>query len=445
MGKAIFPAMSVGDIVSSLDAWGVPIVPEQLHRPTPDFVEGVYCACLYQVTNINHDALREPVQRILNKATMVEKDLHATSLTSHILLYHLTRLARAARVEDFCAKDIQSPERERTVYLLSAFINFVKFTEQFCEPFVKKLRDRSDEIIAERDRVSRHLASITQEIDVVKAKMAEDEPRCEQLREENAALRAKMFATKEFQLAVVQEVENLKTEKTALLERKEILNSEIASTSETIARTRSRIVQSPERMKKNITQMSSTAIEDKQTVAMHEAKARDLQAKINAFSNIEKDVRSCIEQLQTIEKEVCSLQDSQKELHELKDLCEGKQIERKELHLRQERVQKQLSNAHEKLERAQRHAEDRKAASQKTIERLQRQYDEMVIERRDNDKEVEQLREEGSKLETEMAQHLKANETELNQLLAEYWKLRHDTDLYMETLANKLNMKVDFT
>ncbi|KAJ6547229.1 Nuf2 family-domain-containing protein [Mycena capillaripes] len=445
MGKAIFPSMSTADIINSLGAWGVPVAQEQLHRPTPDFVEGVYCACLYQVTNINHDTLRDPVQRILNEAQMVEKDLHATSLASHILLYHLTRLARAARVEDFCSKDIQAPERERTLYLLSAFINFVKFTEQFCEPFVKKLRERSDEMVAERDRVTRRLLDITQEIDAMKAKMAEDEPRCEQLRTENATLRARLYATKEYQVTAVQDVENLKAEKTALVERKEALNDEIASISEAMTRTRSRIVQSPERIKRTITTMSATALEDKQTVATHETKARDLQAKINALSNIEKDVRGCIEQLQTIEKEVHSLQDSQKELHELKDLLEDKQIERKELHLRQERVQKQLSNAQEKLERAQRHAEERKVASQRTIDRLQREYDEMAVERRDNDRQVEELRAEANEVETKMAEHLKSNETELNQLLAEYWKLRHDTDLYMETLANKLNMKVDFT
>ncbi|KAF7359470.1 hypothetical protein MSAN_01289800 [Mycena sanguinolenta] len=455
MGKAIFPPMSVGDIMTALETWGMPISPEQLHRPTPDFVEGVYCACLYQVTNINHDALREPVQRILNKAQMVDKDLHAASLANHILLYHLTRLARAARVEDFCAKDIQSPERERTLHLLSAFINFVKFTEQFCEPFVKRLRDRSDEIIAERDKISRRLAGITQEIDAKTSHGASNYGRKMPLSAQ------KMFATKEAQVAAVQDVENLRAEKTTLIGRKEALNAEIASMSEAMARTRSRIVQSPERIKRNITTMTTSAVEDKQQVAQNEAKARDLQAKINAFSNIEKDVRGCIEQLQTIEKEVHSLQESQKELHELKDLCDSKQIERKELHLRQEvaivlfersnhlpvhqRVQKQLSNAHEKLDRAQRHAEDRKAASQKTIERLQRQYDEMVVERRDNDKQLDDLRKEGDKIETEMAEHLKASETELNQLLAEYWKLRHDTDLYMETLANKLNMKVDST
>jgi kinetochore protein Nuf2 len=34
--------------------------------------------------------------------------------------------------------------------------------------------------------------------------------------------------------------------------------------------------------------MSTTAMEDKKTVTVHEAKARDLQAKINALLNIEK-------------------------------------------------------------------------------------------------------------------------------------------------------------
>jgi len=41
-----------------------------------------------------------------------------------------------------------------------------------------------------------------------------------------------------------------------------------------------------------------------------------------------------------------------------------------------------------------------------------------------------------------MAEHLQESQAELNELLAEYWKLRHETDVFMETLANKLNMRV---
>ena len=62
-------------------------------------------------------------------------------------------------------------------------------------------------------------------------------------------------------------------------------------------------------------------------------------------------------------------------------------------------MHKQLSNAQEKLERAQRHAEDKRLASQQTIERLQREYEEMAVERRDNDRQVEELRAEADEIE----------------------------------------------
>ncbi|KAF8078200.1 Nuf2 family-domain-containing protein [Lyophyllum atratum] len=442
MAKGIFPQMTISDIMNALSGWGLSVSNEQLMRPSADFVEGVYCACLQQVTDINQDALRDPVQNALSASSVEEKDLYASALTNNLLVYHLTRLAKAARVEDFNAKDVHSPEKERTLLLLSAFINFVKFTEQYCNVFVKDLRDRSEAIIMERDQVSEQLAEIERSIETKKAKIAEDEPHCEQLRNENNALRAKMIATKEFQTAAVQDVEKLKAEKNALVKRKEALNGEIASVSDAMARTRSRIVQSPERIKRTITSMSTTAVEDKKTVVMQEAKARDLQAKISALLSIEKDVRSCIEQLQTIEKEVRSLHISQKELVDLRDHLDDKNIERNELKLRQERVEKQLSNAHDKLERAQRHAEEKQISSQRTIDRLQHAYDEMAVERRDNDRQVEELRADANEVEKKMAEHLKKGEAELNELLAEYWKLRHETDVYMETLANKLNMRI---
>ncbi|KIJ99575.1 hypothetical protein K443DRAFT_102011 [Laccaria amethystina LaAM-08-1] len=458
MAKGIFPQMTIPDIINALSGWGIPVSHEQLVRPSSDFVENVYCACLQQVTDLNQDFLRDPVQNSLSSSSADDKDLYAPALLNNVILYHLTRFAKAARVEDFNFKDISSPERERTLILLSAFINFVKFTEQYCNSFVKDLTDRSSALIVERDQISQQLAEVEQSVEEMRAKVAEDEPRCEQLRIDNNALRARMFATKEFQTAAVQEVEKLKAEKNSLIKRKEALSGELASISDNITRTQSRIVQSPERIKRTITSMSTTTIEDKRTVHLHEVKARDLQTKITALLNIEKDVHGCVEQLQTIEREVQSLQVSQKELVELKDHLDDKKIERNELTLRQERVEKQLSNAYDKLERAQKHAEDKKLASQRTIERLQREYDEMVVERRDNDKQVEELRGEADAVESKMAEHLKKSEGEINDLLAEYWKLRHETgnsaryngnidlnillDVYMETLANKLNMKI---
>ncbi|KAF8163090.1 Nuf2 family-domain-containing protein [Crassisporium funariophilum] len=434
--------MSMRDIINDLGVWGISISPDQLKTPNAEFVEGLYCACLQRVTDLSHDSLRDPVQNALNVSQAEDKDLYASALTSSVVLYHLTRFAKAARVEDFNSADITSPERERTLYLLSAFINFIKFKEELCDAFLNDLRERSDSLIIKRNNTIDRVTEIQERIDDLKSKIVQDGPICEQLDSENVALKNTMFLTKDAQTRAVQDVERYKTERNALLERKKALRDELTSIEEIIARTRSRIVQSPERIKKSISIMSTGALEDKKTVAMHEAKARDLQTKINALHNIEKDVRGCIEQLQTIEREVRSLQVSQKELGEQQTHLDDKIIEKNELRLRQERVNDQLANANVKLERAQRHAEDRKLASQKTIERLQLEYDEMVIERRENDKQIEEVRDEASEVEAKMNEHLKNSEAESSQLLAEYWKLRHETDVYMETLANKLNMRV---
>ena len=75
------------------------------------------------------------------------------------------RFAKAARVEDFNSRDIYSPERERTLILLSAFINFVKFTEQYCDAFLKDLRDRSDTLIVRREDVTARLNEIQAKVD----------------------------------------------------------------------------------------------------------------------------------------------------------------------------------------------------------------------------------------------------------------------------------------
>jgi kinetochore protein Nuf2 len=108
---------------------------------------------------------------------------------------------------------------------------------------------------------------------------------------------------------------------------------------------------------------------------------------------------------------------------------------------------KQLANAREKIERAQQHIEDKRVASRQAIERLEKEYENMAIERRDNDKYNEELRAEADAIEhkvsrdfclippcqpvpslyAQMADHLKRNEAELGELLAEYWALRNRT------------------
>jgi kinetochore protein Nuf2 len=69
---------------------------------------------------------------------------------------------------------------------------------------------------------------------------------------------------------------------------KEGLSKDTALASDAVGRTKSRLVRSPERLRRNIDIMGASQAEDKRTLASAEAKIRDLQAKANALLAIEK-------------------------------------------------------------------------------------------------------------------------------------------------------------
>jgi kinetochore protein Nuf2 len=64
-----------------------------------------------------------------------------------------------------------------------------------------------------------------------------------------------------------------------------------------------------------------------------------------------------------------------------------------------QRAQYQLANAQDKYERAQRDLDERRSTGQQTIERLQREYEAMASQRKDNDKQVEELRRQANEVE----------------------------------------------
>jgi kinetochore protein Nuf2 len=71
--KNIYPQLSIQDIIDSLAGWGISVSPEQLRNPTTEFVEGVYCACLQQVTGLNYEILRDPVQNTLESGEIEDR------------------------------------------------------------------------------------------------------------------------------------------------------------------------------------------------------------------------------------------------------------------------------------------------------------------------------------------------------------------------------------
>ena len=73
------------------------------------------------------------------------------------------RFAGAAKIIDFSSRDLYFPDPDRTRSILSAFINFIKFSEQ-SEAFINRLRDQSTAVIRERQAVTEETAELEQKV-----------------------------------------------------------------------------------------------------------------------------------------------------------------------------------------------------------------------------------------------------------------------------------------
>ncbi len=139
-----------------------------------------------------------------------------------------------------------------------------------------------------------------------------EEPECRRLKEENERLDTKLLATKKEQEQTHKEIEALRAKRSAVTHQKarhlidlhpsfylcscqyrshhiqqQVLIQELSQINSSITSTRSRIVQSPERIKKNIVDMAALIGEEKKVVSAHEGRTRELDAKLDALSGFE--------------------------------------------------------------------------------------------------------------------------------------------------------------
>lgn len=129
-----------------------------------------------------------------------------------------TRFAEYARVTDFSAKDLYQPEPSRTQVILSAFINFVKFVQEW-QPITSDFEESSFKLVEERDAVSKELAALEAQLAAAKAQMAKDEPQNAELQKENANITAHLVSMKEMQRKLMTEHATLKDERSEIAKR----------------------------------------------------------------------------------------------------------------------------------------------------------------------------------------------------------------------------------
>jgi len=102
---------------------------------------------------------------------------------------------------------------------------------------------------------------------------------------------------------------------------------EVTTLTSQAAQARSRLVQSPERIKRHISDMSTTAATEKASLASYQRKARELGNRIEVIAGLEMDLKGLIDLEKGIDEQRTKVEEAKRAMLTLKARMEGKEIE----------------------------------------------------------------------------------------------------------------------
>lgn len=203
-----------------------------------------------------------------------------------------------------------------------------------------------------------------------RAKNLEDEPRAEELRQQNVQLRAELHGLQGEVKKMQLEHEGLRAQRTACLEDVEAMQRELVQIQQQTREAKSRIVRSPERIKRHISDMSSTVANDRQMYASLVAKNRDLAKRLEVYNGLETQLRGLIDLEKEIETQRSVVEEGRKKVAQLRSAVEHASIEGESLGERTNQLDRQIKNAEDRLARQLKIIQDSRAEAEAKIEAL---------------------------------------------------------------------------
>ncbi|CAD6564978.1 MAG: kinetochore-associated Ndc80 complex subunit nuf2 [Tremellales sp. Tagirdzhanova-0007] len=415
-----FPMMTTNEILDCLLALGITVQQEDVTKPSAQSAQMIYAALLDALMGAPMELLEQPKAALMGM--MEYKELYGDALHFTMFLHHCRELSVLCGITNFSISDLTRPEGARLRTILSGIMNFAKFRDEreaFHQALKQKVQKQADN-----------------------AKNAADTPLTEEARTRNEGIRNELLELRSQQVKLSHEVEELKTEKKSISNQARSKMEDITNLTSQAAQARSRLVQSPERIKRHIADMSSSTAAEKAALAGYQRKARELGNRIDVIAGLEMDLKGLIDLEKGIDEQRGKVEEAKRAMQALEERMSAKTIEFKGHEARLEQLERQLHNAGEKLLRQQEMVKDMRERAKSKMASLKADYVVRAKERGLWQKEREQILAEQREVEAEMATFVAKHEGEINELLQEYWTMRKQAEDYMNTMTVKLGLQI---
>ncbi|KAL7416496.1 Nuf2 family-domain-containing protein [Mrakia frigida] len=432
-----YPILKAWDIVDIFHSLGIMIQEEDINKPTAQAIQGVWKMLLEETSGVTLEGFERPKGALLGM--MQYPELLNDAVTFQMFFTHVRRLAKVAGLDSFTIQDLTRPEAPRVRDAFSGMVNFLKFRHNklgLCDDLVQRGSDYN----RRRFELEEQSRALHLDIANIKNQRAADIPRIEQAKERNERVRMALREVSAQQTVVVTELSRLVDERRGLKDQMASHQADIHALKGDIDLARSRLVQSPERLKKTIADLSRSTNNEKATLASFTKKGNELSSKLDQIAQLETEVRSLID-IQREAEDAQKLTDQAKsKLSALNNEFAKAVVAQTSNSTRIEQLNTQLANATEKLMRIRDSFAEKKERFTVTTIQLRAEYDAIVRERDADDAALKETEKEIARLTGETEIYIAENQAEANELMAEYWRLRAHVEAYMTEMRTKLGL-----
>ncbi|KAK3733645.1 hypothetical protein QZH41_013328, partial [Actinostola sp. cb2023] len=255
--KLPIPSMSVEEAVGLISTFGnkMALTEEDIKRPQYLNLRKWYLnSILVDQLGIAQERLLQP--HFSSMTALEHPELHEESCSLLLFTLTLQRFMYACGVEDFTINDLISPSTysKLSEYCI-AVLNFVKFKNFQQEPY-DKILEELDSLGERRHQALEQNAALRQRIDKLRVQRAEEEAQAEQIIPAVETLEDTIRELNREQAAEGKKYQQLKTTNAEQATKKADIKVSLAGQREHCENLKSKIVQSPDRFKAEISRLS---------------------------------------------------------------------------------------------------------------------------------------------------------------------------------------------
>ncbi|ANB12597.1 Nuf2p [Sugiyamaella lignohabitans] len=343
-------------------------------------------------------------------------------------------------VDDFNIVDIVKPEPGRLRRNLSAVIAFAQFREDRMHDYADLVNQCKQATSQFRLLEDEHEELITQIAELEEA-LKDSSEQAKQTQEHNAEVESELRKLKKVQEQLTTEHSNYKQEKQRLITNLENQSLLVVEARKENDRMKPYIVDSPEILQKLNSDLASSLQLTKNNVENMDRRFRALQISAETFKQIHQDLQACIKVIEECGVELQREQEASHKLGRFQEIYDQLRQDDKDLDIRISQLQRQIANSQDRIERARKQAEIKRASAEKKMSELREMHGTLAAERSLQMKEMDEKRDYIKSTELQISTMKEHIESEMRAIAAESEKLRDHLHLYLNSMEQRMMVR----